>query len=129
MKWFGRKTEMRDFDEDTRSLGVLARSFRGTHPIPVAQVVGSVGRAFELRPNFMPILTPHGSFRYRQIKARMERGASLPPIDAYKLGDRYYVVDGHRRVAAARRVRLLDIDAIVTEFRPIGRAATEAHAA
>jgi hypothetical protein len=119
MKWFGRKHKMRDFDEDTAGLGMLARSFSGTHPIPVSQVIGSVGRAFELRPNFMPILTPHGSYRFCQIRALMEKGKSLPPVELYKLGNRYYVLDGHRRVAAARNLGQVDIDAVITEFSPV----------
>jgi hypothetical protein len=46
------------------------------------------------------------------------RGTVLPPIELYKLGDRYYVVDGHHRVAASLSLGQLEIDAIVTEYTP-----------
>ena len=119
MKWFGRKRELRSFDEDTAGLTGLGRSSRGVHPIPVDQIVGSVGRANELRPNFMPILRPHGDERFQTIRALMERGASIPPIEVYKLHDRYYVLDGHHRVAAAHKIGQAALDAVITEFRPV----------
>src|SRR6266545_2809752 len=45
-------------------------------------------------------------------------GAELPPIDVYKLGFGYYVLDGHHRLAAALHNGQLEIDASVTEFLP-----------
>jgi ParB-like chromosome segregation protein Spo0J len=57
----------------------------------------------------------------------MQQGVTLPAIEVYKLGDRYYVVDGNHRAAAARRTGLVEIDAAITEFQPVGRPA-DAHA-
>jgi hypothetical protein len=123
MKWFGRKSEIRSFGEDTAGMRGMGVASRGIQAIPVEQIVGSVGRAHELRPNFMPILRPHGDDRFNAIRARMERGESLPPIEVYKLHDRYYVLDGNHRVAAARKVGLAAVDAVVTEYRPSGMLA------
>lgn len=118
MKWFGRKSQIRSFDEDTAGLGGLASSYGGIQAVPVDQIVGTVGRADELQPNFMPILRPFGDGRFDAIRDRMERGDSVPPIDVYKLYDRFYVVDGHHRVAVARKIGQCMLDAVVTEFRP-----------
>ena len=43
---------------------------------------------------------------------------SLPPIDTYLLGGEYYVIDGNRRVAAAKEFGLEFMDANVTECVP-----------
>ena len=43
----------------------------------------------------------------------------LAPIDLYKLGYGYYVLDGHRRVAAAKELGQDDIEANLTEFVPV----------
>jgi len=51
----------------------------------------------------------------------MERGDCLPAIDLYKLGTSYYVLDGHHRVAAARLIGQVELDARVVEFVPLGR--------
>ena len=58
--------------------------------------------------------------RYERIRRAMEEGASLPPVVLYKLGYGYYVLDGNHRVAAAKELGQLEIDADVTEFVPLG---------
>ena len=45
----------------------------------------------------------------------MSDGLPLPAIEVYKLGDCYYVLDGHHRVAAARAASQISIDAEVIE--------------
>jgi ParB-like chromosome segregation protein Spo0J len=42
---------------------------------------------------------------------------NLPPVQLLKVGTQYFVVDGHKRVAAARRTGAV-VDAIVVELRP-----------
>jgi hypothetical protein len=46
----------------------------------------------------------------------MRRGADMPPIDLYRIGDLHFVIDGHHRVSVARQLRLDKIDARVTEI-------------
>jgi hypothetical protein len=46
----------------------------------------------------------------------MEDGAEMPPIEVYKLGFGYYVLDGHHRLAVALENGQVEIDAMVTEF-------------
>jgi hypothetical protein len=53
--------------------------------------------------------------RWRQLE-RAFPDAAFPPIVAYKLGDAYFVIDGHHRVALARHNRMEMIDAEVTEL-------------
>ena len=43
--------------------------------------------------------------------------ALSPPILVYQLGDAYFVIDGHHRVAVARRKGTEQIDAEITELR------------
>jgi hypothetical protein len=49
----------------------------------------------------------------------MATGVSLPPVVLYKLGFGYYVLDGNHRVAAAKELGQLEVDALVTEFVPL----------
>jgi hypothetical protein len=60
--------------------------------------------------------------RYERIKEAMANGEALPPVVLYKLGYGYYVLDGNHRVAAARELGQLEIEADVTEFVPLGDA-------
>lgn len=84
--------------------------------VPIDQIVGTVGRASDLGTDFRPMV-PGGGYRFRCIRTLMQDGAALPPIELYKLDDRYYVVDGHHRVAAARSLGQRFMDAVVTEFQ------------
>jgi hypothetical protein len=53
----------------------------------------------------------------------MVEGDELPPIDVYKVGDGYYVIDGHHRVSVARSLGRETIPARVVEVKtraPVG---------
>src|SRR5205814_6086544 len=58
--------------------------------------------------------------RYSRVMKAMREGVGLPPVNLYKLGFGYYVLDGNHRVAAAREIGQVEIDANVTEFVPLG---------
>ena len=47
----------------------------------------------------------------------------MPPVELYRLGNGYYVVDGHHRIAAALAVGQLAIDAHVTLYQATALAA------
>jgi hypothetical protein len=50
----------------------------------------------------------------------------LPPVDLLQVGDGYWVVDGHNRIALAHSVGQLAVDANVTALRCAGPAAIQA---
>jgi hypothetical protein len=54
--------------------------------------------------------------RWVQIDLAYTRGEYLPPIEVYKLGDEYYVRDGHHRVSVMRYHGQEFVDAYVTEI-------------
>lgn len=123
MHWLGRDSGVRSFGLDTIGYRALAQHFAGYQTIPVAAIVGSVGRSHELASDFLPLRRRKGDDRYGRVLQAVQQGAGLPPIDVYKLGGRYYVLDGHHRVAAARKTGQKEIDASVIEFQPVSRQA------
>jgi len=117
---------IRSFADDAARTGPVAPRSLGLRTVEVARIVGSVGRAAELDESFrVPSRTRVERQRYERILAAMERGDPLPPVVLYKLGYGYYVVDGNHRVAAARELGQLEIEAEVTEFVPIGDPQTQ----
>jgi hypothetical protein len=54
--------------------------------------------------------------RFQAIVIALREGEMLPPIDVYRLHGRYWVSDGHHRVAAARALGETTIAAYVTEI-------------
>jgi len=108
---------LRSFDDDATRAGPLRRRSLGLRTVEVSRIVGSVGRTRELGPDFRPIKRRKADEeRLARIRKAMEHGMLLPPVELYKLGFGYYVLDGHHRVAAARLLDAVEIDAEVTEF-------------
>ena len=112
---------MRSFSDDAARVGPVAPRHLGVRTVDVARIVGSVGRAQELNESFR-VRSLKDERRYDRILKLMENGTSLPPPALYKLGYGYYVLDGNHRVAAARELGQLEIDADVTEFVPLSDA-------
>src|SRR5262249_18970667 len=95
----------------------------GMRTVEIARIVGSVGRAEDLDENFRSLNKARAEeARFQRILDLMTGGRSLPPVVLYKLGYGYYVLDGNHRVAAAKRLGQLEIDALVTQFVPLGDA-------
>lgn len=110
---------VRSFAEDATRAGLVAPRTLGLRPVDVARIIGSIGRSGELGEDFRPLRPKLAEQqRYDRVVAAASQGTPLPPIELYKLGYGYYVVDGHRRVAAAKQLGQSEIAASVTEFVP-----------
>jgi nucleotide-binding universal stress UspA family protein len=111
---------LRSFDDDAARAGPLRRRSLGLRTVEVGRIIGTVGRVNELGPDFRPIRRRReDEERFERIRAAMEAGEPLPPPELYKLGFGYYVLDGHHRVAAAKQLGMVEIEAEVTEFVPL----------
>lgn len=110
-----RSPDLLELEEVIRRVKPFSRHFAGVRPIAVEKIVGTEGRARDFDRGFTP--------RRRDVADRMRRVAgafpddAFPPIVVYQLGDAYFVIDGHHRVALARRNGVEQIDAEVTELR------------
>lgn len=117
----GTATPLRSFVADAARAGPLAQRSLGMRAVELTRIVGSVGRAGELGTNFRPNRrVREDEQRYHRVFTAMRDGTSLPPVELYKLGFGYYVLDGNHRVAAARELGQVEVDAEVTEFIPLG---------
>jgi hypothetical protein len=95
--------------------GTMGRIYRSLRTVPVAQIGGSVGRCSEFDRDFMPARASVEE-RWKRIDRAFHRGEELPPVSLYKVGDFYFVLDGHHRVSVAHFHGVEWIDAYVTEF-------------
>ncbi len=90
--------------------------YLGFRTVEIGKIVGSVDRYRDFTRAFLPLNADRD--RLRRIKRAMERDEIFPPVRLYKVGDIYFVEDGHHRVAAAVERGAKFIDAEVTEFIP-----------
>jgi hypothetical protein len=105
------------FDDVRRDLLADNRRYRGTKVVEVDEIVGSVGRWRDFDRSFLPARASIGD-RWKRIDRAFQRSEDLPPVELYKIGDAYFVVDGHHRVSVARYHDVPTVEAAVAEFHP-----------
>lgn len=103
------------FDQVQQLLRDRQEIDRGAQSIPIAHIVGSVGRYRDFDRAFLP-LSGADRERWKRLDVALNELRSLPPIDVYKLGDVYFVRDGNHRVSVAKANGLTHIEAHVTEI-------------
>jgi hypothetical protein len=107
---------MLPFDEVVGELGRVAERDAGLKVVPLDAIVGTVDRGKEFDRSFRPTSSQVRQ-RWERIAQAMRRGEPIPPVQLYKVGDVYFVRDGHHRVSVARALGRRDIEAYVTEVR------------
>ena len=102
------------YEEVVEALGFVSEHSGAQHVVELEAIVGTVDRGREFDRSFRPTSARVRS-RWEHIAAAMRRGESMPPIDLVRIGEIYFVRDGHHRVSVARALGRTDIDAYVTE--------------
>ncbi len=106
--------ELIPFD-DIKHLHPQSESYGGVQAIPIRHIVGSVDRYRDFDHYFLPSLSLPLD-RWIGIRRAQLEGIELPAIQVYKVGNLYFVKDGHHRVSVAREEGQLYIDAEVIEL-------------
>ena len=123
MRWLFRRPQdslcLARLEEALGARPPAARRTVGMRTIPLCSIVGTAepAKARVFDRSFRPPSTSRTRWERLWIAAR--RGASLPPISVYQLGDQHFVGDGHHRVSVAHALGMAAIDAEVTELAPI----------
>ncbi len=110
----GQPTTLLDYDEIKQSLHIGGPIYRGVHTVRVDQIVGSLNRYHEFDRAFLPAENQLAE-RWQNIDSAFYKDISLPPVVLYKVGQVYFVVDGHHRVSVARQQGQEFIEAEVRE--------------
>ncbi|HEU4349959.1 MAG TPA: ParB/RepB/Spo0J family partition protein [Actinoplanes sp.] len=105
-------TDLLPLEEVTSRIGELNRSYAGVRSIPVDAIIGSLDRSRDFDRSFTP-RQPHLRQRLRSVGGAFPDG-DFPPIQAVEVGGAYFVIDGHHRVALARRLGMEFIEAEIT---------------
>ncbi len=111
----GKSADLLSYEDVRKKLKLKSMSSRGVQDIPLDAIVGSVGRYHDFSRRFLPRLDSDAA-RWARVKTVTDR-AGLPPIEVYKIGEVYFVVDGNHRVSIARQVGATHIQAYVTEVK------------
>jgi len=111
----GQETELLNFQEVKHKLRLESERYLGRQEIPLDHIVGSVGRYKDFNRMFLPKKSVNRE-RWKAVDALTLSATGFPPIEVYKVGDAYFVLDGNHRVSVARAAGMKHIEAYVTEY-------------
>ena len=111
----GRPGCLRSFSKAQEATTVRGLRDRGVREVPLASIVGSVGRARDFDSKFNP-LRSNTRARWERLDMAVLAGDDFPPVELYLLGGDYYVSDGNHRVSVAKHRGMDSIQAVVVEY-------------
>jgi hypothetical protein len=110
----GQEDRLLSYDEVKEKLHLGGPVYRGMQVVPIEKIVGSLNRYHQFDRAFLP-LEDKVALRWENIDRAYYQEISLPPVLLYKVGEVFFVVDGHHRVSVAREKGQQFIDAEVRE--------------
>ncbi len=110
----GQPTSLLSYDDVKVKLHIGGPIYRGVQTVRVDQIVGSLNRYHQFDRAFLPVEDRLAS-RWQSVDRAFYKDISLPPVLLYKVGQVYFVVDGHHRVSVAREQGQEFIEAEVRE--------------
>lgn len=110
----GQRTTLLSYDAVKEKLKIGGPIYRGVKTVRVDQIAGSLNRYHEFDNAFLP-KEDQLAGRWQKVDRAFYQDIHLPPVVLYKVGQVYFVVDGHHRVSVAREQKQEFIEAEVRE--------------
>ena len=98
----GQNVGLVPYEDLKRTLRFTTQRYRGLEAVPLDKIIGSLGRSRDFDRAFLPTQR-HSRSKWLSVDSAMLSGVSLPAVSLYKVGDAYFVVDGHHRVSVSRQ--------------------------
>lgn len=118
----GRRQQLLDLFEVVPQGTLVFRREAGHQVVPIRLIRGSEGRSKDFDVRFRP-LQEHTKGRWLRIAEALRQGIGLPPVALIRVGEAYFVRDGHHRISAAAALGQQEIDALVTAWEIVGGTA------
>ncbi len=110
----GRPNTLLSYNQVREKLRIGGPIYRGVQTVRLDQIAGSLNRYQQFDRAFLP-RSEETAGRWQRVNRAFYEDISLPPVVLYKVGDVYFVVDGHHRVSVAREQGQEFIEAEVRE--------------
>ncbi len=123
MRWFCRRRGpgLMRLEDALAALGEDGTMSRGHADVPVANIVGTLERPYDFDQDFR-LINSALTDRWNRLATAMRSGFEPPPVELVRLGDLYFVADGHHRVSVARSLGRLAISAKIRRVCTIAYA-------
>ncbi len=112
----GDSKKLFSYEEVRQKLRAIEGNTKKLEDIPLDAIVGSVGRYTDFSRDFLP-LHDSDQDRWTKIMVKALGSTGLPPIEVYRIGEVYFVIDGNHRISVARQLGASHIQGYVTEVR------------
>lgn len=89
--------------------------YAGEQEVALDDIRGTEGRQNDFDDRFHP-LTERSRLRWQSIAKAYDAGMSLPPVELIRVGEVYFVRDGHHRISVARSLGQTTITATVIDW-------------
>lgn len=110
----GKPTNLLSYDDIKTKLHIGGPLYRGVQTVEVGKIAGSLNRYHDFDRAFLPMQDELAA-RWQSVNRAFYTDVNLPPVVLYKVGEVYFVVDGHHRVSVAREQGQEFIEAEVRE--------------
>lgn len=111
-----RPNQLLDLAQIHKNFRITNAHYKGIEIVPIDRIIGSEGRSKDFDVNFYP-LNEHNRERWTRIAAARLMHVVLPPPELIKIGEHYFVRDGHHRISVAKILGEKHIDGEVTEWQ------------
>jgi len=98
------------------ALSLHGNCYSGIQVVPISSIIGSEGRVADFDIDFHPIRETSRERWINMAIAYLSRLA-LPPIELIRVGNGYFVRDGHHRISVGRAFGQVAMDAEVTTWK------------
>ncbi len=110
-----RSNRLQALDTATADLLISNGHYLGTRTVALSQINGSEARTSDFDRSFHP-LSDRTLGRWTSVARAHEAGIPLPAVELIKVGENYFVRDGHHRISVAHAFGEEFIEAEVTEW-------------
>jgi hypothetical protein len=111
----GHPYHLLSFEAIKMDLNLVSRTGRERQEIRLDQIIGSVDKSEWFTRSLLPLSTRLEN-RWGIIYTLMQGSRGFPPIEVYKVGRDYFILDGHHRASVARYLGNRVIEAYVIEW-------------
>jgi len=112
----GRSNRLLSFHDVDEQLHLGEPVHIGLQKVALADIVGSMDRTGDFDRAFFP-RQGHTEDRWIAVERRTQAHQSMEPVELYKVGEVYFVKDGHHRVSVAKQHKQKTIMADVSECK------------
>ncbi len=112
-RFTGNDNQLAQFKDCVLGGDLMRQHYEGVQVIALEKIVGTENRSEEFDGDFRPV-ADHVEGRWVGLATAYLQGTPLPPIELLRVGDDYFVRDGHHRVSVFRAYNQATVEAIVT---------------